>query len=513
MKHLRLVWAVAWSMLVMMAYADCSPVNATYLASGLDNCTVDNSTIWTWNSYNYAKATAFKTGLEPSEAHLFTPELNLMDSKAVTFSFTHVHRYCDSPSEELTLWVTPDFQGSYEASTWYQLTINPYADQSDWKPWLYVSVNVPAAYVGSKTVFAFKYQWTSSSTGTWELKNVNIQSECANGETVSPVSLPDIGDGRLRIFAQNLQNYYYNLNTGRGNYTEEEFREKTRKIVDAMMWSDADIYALCEVEAQPIVLAQLADSMNRRVEGEPFVPVYDGIAEPWSSDKDYNIKSGFIYNKNTVKEVGSSYGGTAGYGYYSHTMRIQTFEEIATGERFTLSMNHFKAKDSSSDKGNGTRVTNATNLVNRLPQFALDPDLLILGDLNCEVGEEPLTIIQNAGYEEQLLKYNTDPFSHCYNGGELIDHVFANATMSGQITGAGVYHLCTYCSPESSQNYNYRYSDHDPCLVGLKLGKGSGEGWQQTELEQRAQKTIENGQLLITLPDGSCYNGFGIRIR
>ena len=43
--------------------------------------------------------------------------------------------------------------------------------------------------------------------------------------------------------------------------------------------------------------------------------------------------------------------------------------------------------------------------------------------------------------------------------------------------------------------------------------KGNTTGLQQAEHEQRAQKTIENGQLLITLPDGSVFNGIGIRIR
>jgi len=60
----------------------------------------------------------------------------------------------------------------------------------------------------------------------------------------------------LRVCAQNLENYYYNYNTGRGNYTEEERTAKTRKIVNAMLGINADIYAFSEVEAKPIELQQ-----------------------------------------------------------------------------------------------------------------------------------------------------------------------------------------------------------------------------------------------------------------
>ena len=282
-----------------------------------------------------------------------------------------------------------------------------------------------------------------------------------------PVAVPNVGNGRLKIFAQNLQNYYFNYNTGRGDYTPAEVAAKTRKAVNAMLWVDADIFALCEVEAQPIVLQQLADSMNARVQGNPYVAVSDGIDEEWNATYNNNIKSGFIYRSDKVKPVGADYAATTTI-YYRNTLRIQVFEELSSGERFTVSMNHFKAKDSSADAGNATRVNNANQVLQGLSNYASDPDILILGDLNCEVGEEPLTVIEDAGYEEQLIKYNgSSVYSHCYNGGELIDHVYANASMAAQITGAGVFHISTSCGSSASANRNHRYSDHDPYVVGL----------------------------------------------
>ena len=478
MKRIFLLMAALCCIMASSVYAACTAVNASYLSSGLSPMTTDNSTIWKWDSYNYAKATAYQQGLDPSEANLFTPTLDMSGAETVSVEFQHVHRYCASAQDELTLWVTDNYQGSYASSTWKQLTISTYASGSDWKDWKTVSINVPVSYVGAKTVFALHYKWTSSSTGTWEVKNFSVKSTCAGGAIASPVPLPEVGDGRLRIFAQNLRNYYFhydNYESDRANYDHAAFAKKTRQIVDAMMMVNADIFALCEVEAQPEVLVQLADSMNKRVEGEPFVAVEDGINEEWNSIYDNNIKAGFIYRKDKVKLIGAN-NPAATAAYYKNTQRIQTFEEIASKQRFTLAMNHFKAKDSSDDKGNSNRVKNANDLLSGLAKYASDPDILILGDLNCQVGEEPITILTDAGYEELIIKSDADAYSHCYLGDpELIDHVLANASMAEQITGAGIFHICTDCG-EAYNNSAYRYSDHDAYVVAINLPmKQAGE--------------------------------------
>ena len=323
---------------------------------------------------------------------------------------------------------------------------------------------------------------------------------------------PDTLRGSLRVCAQNLQNYYYNLNTGRGNYTPEEFVAKTRKIVRNMLAIDADIYAFCEVEAQPIVLKQLADSMNAHagVAGR-YAAVNDNISVTWSAKADYNIKSGFIYRTDKVATVGNSFGGTPGNGYYAHTMRIQTFKQLSNNEKLVVSMNHFKAKDNSSDAGDSTRIKNANNLITMLMNTTSDPDKLILGDLNCEIGEAPLNAIEDAGYEEQLLRYDPNAYSHCYGGGELIDHVFANASMAEQIVNAYVKHVSTYrCTSYVTQDMSY--SDHDPYVVEINLGVYAGLTDQHPQ-DNRCRKVLENGQLILILPDGSKYNVIGVKMQ
>lgn len=277
--------------------------------------------------------------------------------------------------------------------------------------------------------------------------------------------------GSLRVCAQNLENYYIHPNTGRGNYTEAEITEKTQKIVNMMLTVDADIYAFCEVEAKPEVLSQLASAANASVNGNPYVAVSDGIDVDWDATYNNNIKSGFIYRSDRVAPVGSN-NAIYSANYYCNTMRYQAFQQLSNGEKLVVSMNHFKAKDSSSDQGESTRLTNANRLVNTLSTVTTDPDILILGDLNCQYGEAPITYIMNAGYAEQILRFDSTNYSHCYGGGELIDHVIANSSMASQIVDAYIRHLSTTCSVGVTSEMSY--SDHDPYVVEINLASGQG---------------------------------------
>ncbi len=307
------------------------------------------------------------------------------------------------------------------------------------------------------------------------LKNYNGTIETAN--TNAPVTLlerpadREITYGSLRVCAQNLENFYLHPNTGRGNYSTDEIAAKTQKIVSMMLTVDADIYAFCEVEAKPEVLDYLVSVANSYVSGNPYVAVSDGIDEDWDATYNNNIKSGFIYRSDRVQPIGNNVAASTA-NYYRNTMRYQAFSQLSNGEKLVVCMNHFKAKDSSEDQGESIRMGNAYSLMNALSYVTTDPDILILGDLNCEYGEAPITYITNAGYAEQLLRFNdASIYSHCYSGGELIDHVLANNSMANQIVDAYVRHLSTTCSVGITEETSY--SDHDPYVVEINLSSGA----------------------------------------
>lgn len=304
-------------------------------------------------------------------------------------------------------------------------------------------------------------------------------------------AVPNVGNARIVVLANNLENFYYNYDeSSRPDYSTDEGRaEKTRKIADMVIASGADVFAFCEVEAKPIILEFLVEAINGKLGSNAFAYVTDDIYEE-SDSYDNAIKSGFIYRKASVEPYGGNYAA-ARAAYYRNTMRIQAWTELATGEHFTLSMNHFKAK--SDDASIAKRVENATWLVSALSSSSKvqDPDILIMGDLNCEMGEEALDILIEDGFEEQLLRYDQNAYSYIYkNSHELIDHAFANGTMAGQITGAAVWHTNT------SAKYNSRYSDHDAVVVGLRLGNGE-QGFEMTISDPQAEKILRDGQLII----------------
>lgn len=310
----------------------------------------------------------------------------------------------------------------------------------------------------------------------------------------------DAPKGRLRVCAQNMQNYYINYDnyeSSRANYNAAAFAQKTQRIVDAFLLMNADIYALCEVEACSEVLKQLADSLNKRAGMRRYAAVSDGIYEAWDARYDNNLKSGFIYRRDRVSPYQSNIAATTAT-YYKNTMRIQAFEERSSGERLVVSMNHFKAKTSSDSESK--QQTNAENLIKALKKSLGDPDILILGDLNCETGDAPIEYIRKAGYSEQLLRFDPNAYSHCYGGvGNLIDHALANQSMSEQIVYTQVYHICTiYCG--DGNNRSTSYSDHDPYVVDINLGEYVPWTEDVDRIQEsgfRIQKILRDGQIYI----------------
>lgn len=280
-----------------------------------------------------------------------------------------------------------------------------------------------------------------------------------------PVSIPQLGGGRLVVCGQNARNYFA-VDFKRTDYTTQEgLQDKTDRIVTAFRAMDADIYAICELENNDSILILLTNAMNEAAGQNIYAYVSDNGV--YSSSE--AIKSGFLYRKDKVRPYGANSSASSSY-YYRYTMRLQAFEELSTSERFVLSMNHFKAKDDTADQGNAKRETNASHLISALRNVTTDPDILIMGDLNCTIDESPLQAIVNAGYIEQLLRYDESAYSYIYSRQEqLIDHIFANESMQEQLTGAGVCHINT----GTSRSGSFWYSDHDPYLVAMNLSSGT----------------------------------------
>ena len=324
----------------------------------------------------------------------------------------------------------------------------------------------------------------------------------------SPVTIPDVGNARLRIVGQNAANYVSNLESSNSSCdTQEEFEAKTNKIANAFIALQADIVAICEVERNDEILGYIVDAMNGFYGENVYAYITDGLYAHASAGNYQSLKSGYIYRSDKVTPQGSN---TSPYrsGEYCARLRIQAFKENSTNEKFVLSVNHFKAKDSSDDAGESTRLQNVSNLIYALGNITSDPDILIMGDLNSYMGEAPIEALEEEGFEEQLVRFESNAYSYIYRGQKgILDHAMANSTMAEQVTGARVYHINT------AGGYNYKYSDHDAVLVGLNLGKQQqGEDTDEIPTRYRVRKILHNGQLYIEI-DGVRFTITGTKIQ
>jgi predicted extracellular nuclease len=136
---------------------------------------------------------------------------------------------------------------------------------------------------------------------------------------------------------------------------------------------------------------------------------------------------------------------------------------------------------------NITRTDAAAALADWLktdPTSSGDPDVLITGDLNAHMQEDPTKRLEAAGYDNLLLKFTgTDGYSYLFEGRSgTLDHALASPSLSAQVTGIAEWHINADEAPvhdyelEFGRDPNifdrstpYRASDHDPIVIGLDL--------------------------------------------
>lgn len=306
-------------------------------------------------------------------------------------------------------------------------------------------------------------------------------------ETAAYPSLPS--NTRLRVVASNVMNYLSDFNASNASCkTQSAFEEKTDEMASAFVGLQADIVALCEVQQDDDILGYIVDAMNSKAGKNVYDYVLDGSKYNNPAPGDYGaIKCGYIYRYDKLTE-GNRYSTNSSDNTFKLRMQVICFTEKSTKEKFVLSVNHFQAK--TSDTSGAKRKSQATTLVNALKNNNYgDPDIMIVGDLNSETTEDCLSPIMDAGYEEQLLRFDSKAYSYTYYGQrQLIDHALANSTMANQVAGAAVYHLTNYDN----------YSDHDVVLVGVNLGNRSAIDYVMPDDDTTTrQKIYRNGQIYI----------------
>ncbi len=324
-----------------------------------------------------------------------------------------------------------------------------------------------------------------------------------------PAEAPEVG-GSVQVASFNVLNYFLTLDDGtndvcganrdlecRGADSAAELERQRAKILAALAELDADVVGLMEMENTPDVepAADLVAGLNDLMGAGTYAYVDTGVI---GTDA---IRLGMIYKPGVVQPVGdfAVLDSTVDARFddtKNRPMLTQTFDEVATGERFTVSVNHLKSKGSACDDGStpedgagncDVTRTLAVEVITKYlaedPTGSGDPDHLVIGDLNSYDHEDPIDVFVAHGYTDLVKKYGGEyAYGYVYDGMVgYLDHALSNETLTPQVTGASEWHInadepdildydLDYSRPADSYAPDaYRSSDHDPVLVGLDL--------------------------------------------
>lgn len=338
---------------------------------------------------------------------------------------------------------------------------------------------------------------------------------------------PNVG-GTVKVASYNVLNFFTHLDDGvwdcgplgidecRGADNEEEYARQLTKIVAGIIATGADVVGIQEIEndilesdgdlAHDPVL-KLVDALNAADEVKDWAWV--GEANHYN---DYPVRNDIVYRTGSVTPVGPSVAladSAFDMTRPNETSPVgrppvaQTFED-GTGELFTVVVNHFKSKGSScaslgdpqdpdgQGNCNGTRVLQSQALMGFVGDLQLvDPDVLIVGDLNSYAMEDPVAEIikgvdgvlgTDDDFTNLLLAYEgMYAYSYVFDGQlGYLDHALASPSLMAQVTGAAAWNAnsdepdildydTSYNEAYLYEPNAYRASDHDPVLVGLTL--------------------------------------------
>jgi predicted extracellular nuclease len=336
----------------------------------------------------------------------------------------------------------------------------------------------------------------------------------ASFERTNPRELdPPEPGGRLSVASFNVLNYFTTLDTGspvcgptggldcRGASSAEELARQRSKILDALARLNADIIGLIELQNDDgAAIRDLLAGLDASVGRQAYAFVDTGTI---GTDA---IKVGILYKRARVRPLGAfaildSSVDPEFIDTLSRPVLAQSFEEVATGEVFTLAVNHLKSKGSACnaagdpDAGDGQGNCNRTRLAAAQaelrwlatdPTGSGDPDVLLVGDFNAYAQEDPIVAITASGYENLIARdLGTAGYSYIFEGRSgYLDHALASSELAAQVRSAVEWHInadeprfldynLEFNPPNLFQPNAFRSSDHDPLVVGLELGAPS----------------------------------------
>lgn len=362
------------------------------------------------------------------------------------------------------------------------------------------------------------------------------QLTAGNAATVQPADFadtrtaaPEEVGGNLRIATFNVLNYFtttgdqlagctfYKDREGnpvtvrggcdaRGAANAENLQRQQAKIVAAINGLGADVVSLEEIENsakfgqdRDAALATLTQALNQTLVSAGKPGTWDYVRSPSERPALANedvIRTAFIYNRAAVQTIDESVILADEVNFDNAREPLAQTFKVKHGSaktKFIVIANHFKSKGSAPASGenadhgqggwNADRVGQAQALVafaDAMKERSSTDKVFLAGDFNSYEHEDPVRVIEQAGYLSQGAK--TGKYSYSFDGmSGSLDHVFASAAADAKVTGADIWNINSVepvALEYSRYNYNaanfyapdmYRASDHDPLVIGLDL--------------------------------------------
>ncbi len=340
------------------------------------------------------------------------------------------------------------------------------------------------------------------------------------------------------IGAFNVLNYFNTFGDSevlRGATSQAQFDLQSAKIVDAIVSMDVAVLGLVEIEndyedaydADPSTVPSI-ETLVGQLNAVAGAGTYDWIRVPEAllttdglgggglgTDA---IAVGIIYQPDRATPLGEAAtfdidALLSGADTDKNRWPLaQTFD--VDGAEFTMIVNHFKSKGSACDDtivpagtgdGQDDPQTGSCDLVREYaaeqllswarskPTGERTPNTFLVGDFNSYAEEDPIRILEQAGYTDLVERYDDGAFTYKFDGrfGRL-DYILASPSARRLVNDAEVWQL------NSAEPYGYLYfndaidssaygsSDHDAVMASLD-GKGKPSKKKQKDKRNKGR--------------------------
>ncbi|HLA76895.1 MAG TPA: endonuclease/exonuclease/phosphatase family protein [Vicinamibacteria bacterium] len=176
----------------------------------------------------------------------------------------------------------------------------------------------------------------------------------------------------------------------------------------------------------------------------------------------------------SASDVPCPVSGGQGYALFARPPLVVKLESLASGERLTFIVNHFKAQEDGSLVDDQLRLASAAHvkaLADELKTTEPEAAVLVLGDLNDFEDSATLAQLKAGGLVDLHGRSGERPYSYVYRGlAQVLDFALVDPALVPRVVDFRPVHInVDFGAPApGSAGSGLHASDHDPVLLTLR---------------------------------------------